>query len=104
MTEEFVEFGRSALADIKMLVSLMEESDRKLQHGLVTELPEEFFTYQSQLHDLVREYVRKLHTVWSTLINTEMEYTEEAEVGFLPFPFDNFINPQFLGSLMGVLL
>ncbi|XP_021958434.2 dynein regulatory complex subunit 3 [Folsomia candida] len=79
LTEEFVEYGAATLKDIIILVNLKDDAERKLQHGMIHELPEEYPDYVTQLNDMVKEYVKKLHTVWATLINNEVEVDEQYE-------------------------
>lgn len=68
------------MKDIIILVNLKDDAERKLQHGMIHELPEEYPDYVTQLNDMVKEYVKKLHTVWATLINNEVEVDEQYEV------------------------
>lgn len=80
ITEEFVEFGRQSLKDARVLVSLIEDNERRVQNGLAHELPPEFPEFQNHLNTLMKEYVGKLHYIWYTLIHSEMDFNEQMEV------------------------
>lgn len=80
MTEEFVEYGRQALKDARLLVGLIEDNERRVQNGLAHELPPEFPEFQNHLNKLMKEYVEKLHYIWYTLILREMDFNEQMEV------------------------
>ncbi|CAL8104125.1 unnamed protein product [Orchesella dallaii] len=79
LTEEFVEYGRQTLKDIRLLVSLIEDNERRVQNGLAHELPPEFPEFQSHLDTLMRDYVQRLHDIWFMLIHHEMDFNEQME-------------------------
>lgn len=79
LTQEFVEFGRQVLKDVRVLVSLIEDNERRVQNGLAHELPPDFPEYQTNLDSLMKEYVNRLHYIWFTLIHAEMDFNESME-------------------------
>lgn len=80
MTAGFEEWGRQTLKDVRVLVSLIEDHERRLENGLAHELPPEFIEFQEKLNELLKDYVKRLHDIWFTLIHHEMDFNEQMEV------------------------
>jgi len=80
LTEEFVETGRQLLKDIGVLVSVIQDNERRLQNNLIYELPPEYPSWKTHLNQMAKEYVQKLHTVWVAVIKEELELTDRIGV------------------------
>jgi len=58
----------------------MEDSQRRLQHGLAHDLPPEYPEFQAQLNEICREYIRRQNHVWVKLIASEIDFNKQLEV------------------------
>jgi hypothetical protein len=82
LTEEFSDYSRGMLREMRTFVTKMEELERHFGTNERKKLPPEYKENGDSLHKLVLDYTKTLHKLWYTLMTAEIELNEQImEVG-----------------------